>query len=192
MTDTATAIKAFAAAQAAMGKAVRANVNPAFKSKYADLSTVQDACFPALHANGFAIMQPNGHDEIGEYVETIFLHESGERFVNRVYLKVGKPDMQGYGSAITYARRYGLMGLAGIAPEDDDGNGASRTPVIVDNRLLSADQFTELRNLMERSGSDEGRFLAFFKLEALEEMPVAKFDAAKAMLVKKIGSSVDA
>lgn len=189
---SAAAVVAFAKAQSEMGKAIKATKNDHFKSKYADLSAVQEACFPALHANGFAVMQPNGVDEHGEYVETIFLHESGERFANKIYLKVGKPDMQGYGSAITYARRYGLMGLAGIAPEDDDGNAAAKSPQIIDNRLISADQFTTLRDLIEQSGSDEGRFLAFFKLEALEAMPVAKFDAAVAMLRKKIGERADA
>lgn len=189
---SATAIKAFAAAQSAMGKAIKATKNDHFKSKYADLSAVQEACFPALHANGFAIVQPNGVDEVGEYVETIFMHESGERFSNKIYLKVGKPDMQGYGSAITYARRYGLMGLAGIAPEDDDGNAAARSPVVADRRLLSADQFRELRDLLDQSASDEARFLAFFKLEALEEMPVEKFAAATAMLRKKLTEKVDA
>lgn len=188
---SAAAITAFVKAQAEMGKALKTSANPAFKSKYADLSSVQDACFPALHANGFAVVQPNGVDEHGEYVETIFMHESGERFSNRIYLKVGKPDMQGYGSAITYARRYGLMGLAGIAPEDDDGNAASKSPVI-DNRHLSADQYRELRGLLEQSGSDEARFLSFFKIEALEAMPVAKFDAARSMLMKKLSEKVDA
>ena len=122
------AIKAFVKAQKEMGKALKQSNNPAFRAKYADLGNVQDACFPALHANGFAVVQPNGVDESGEYVETVFWHETGERFSTRVYLRIGKNDMQGYGSAMTYARRYGLMNLAGIAPEDDDGNEAAKNP----------------------------------------------------------------
>lgn len=121
-------IKAFIAAQAEMGKALKDTENPHFRSKYADLTSVQSACFPALNKHGFAVMQPNGTDEHGEFVETVFLHETGERFSTRIYLRIGKGDMQGYGSAITYARRYGLMNLAGIAPEDDDGNAAAKNP----------------------------------------------------------------
>jgi hypothetical protein len=120
------AIKAFITAQAAMEPARKATNNPHFSRKYADLSTVQEAVFPALHANGFGVQYLSGFDERGEYVDTVFLHESGERFSTRVRLIVGRNDMQGYGSAKTYARRYGLMDLAGIAPEDDDGNAAAK------------------------------------------------------------------
>lgn len=117
---------ALASAQKAMGPALKGNVNPAFKSKYADLSSVMDACLPALNGEGIAVIQPTFDDESGRYVKTIFLHgESGETLECRVPLIVNKNDMQGYGSAVTYARRYGLMCMAGIAPEDDDGNAAA-------------------------------------------------------------------
>jgi hypothetical protein len=121
------AIKALAKAQTEMGKALKNASNPHLKSKYADLGSVMDACFSALHANGFAVMQPCGRDEHGQYVETILAHESGETFGSRVHLVIGKADMQGVGSAITYARRYGLLGMAGLAPEDDDGE-AQKAP----------------------------------------------------------------
>lgn len=120
-------IHALIAAQAQMGKAIKASTNPAFKdSKYADLSSVMDACLPALNANGIAVYQPTIDDETGRYVETVLAHESGETLKCRVPLIVQKNDMQGYGSAVTYARRYGLMCMAGIAPEDDDGNAAAK------------------------------------------------------------------
>lgn len=120
---------ALAAAQAEMGKALKDSNNPHFKSKYADLASVMDACMPALTRHGIAVMQPAYDDETGRYVKTIFIHgESGESAECRVPLIVAKNDMQGYGSAATYARRYGLMGMAGIAPEDDDGNAAAKAP----------------------------------------------------------------
>ncbi len=119
---------ALAAAQAAMGPALKQAVNPAFKSKYADLASVMDACLPALTANGICVMQPTGEDEQGRFVKTILAHVSGETVECRVPLIVAKNDMQGYGSAVTYARRYGLMSMAGIAPEDDDGNAAAKAP----------------------------------------------------------------
>lgn len=116
---------ALAAAQQQMGKAFKSANNPHFRSKYADLASVMDACMSALNDNGIAVIQPLGETEFGRHVETVFLHGSGERLECKVPLIVQKEDMQGLGSAITYARRYGLMSLAGIAPEDDDGNAAT-------------------------------------------------------------------
>ncbi len=121
------AIKALVAAQKAMGAVIKNANNPHLKSKYADLGSVLDACQAAFHSHGFAILQPPGKDEHGQYVETVLAHESGERFASRVYLVIGKNDMQGVGSAITYARRYGLLSMAGLAPEDDDGE-ATKAP----------------------------------------------------------------
>lgn len=115
---------ALAAAQADMGPVLKENVNPAFKSRYADLSSVVAACLPALNAHGIAVFQPMREIEGKRYVVTILAHENGEVIENPVELIVGKNDMQGLGSAMTYARRYGLMAMAGVAPEDDDGNAA--------------------------------------------------------------------
>jgi len=125
---------ALAAAQAEMGPALKDSQNPAFKSKYADLASVMAACMPALSKHGIAVLQPAFDDDTGRYVKTILAHTTGETVECRVPLIVGKNDMQGYGSAVTYARRYGLMSMAGIAPEDDDGNAAAKSPPIVDER----------------------------------------------------------
>jgi len=125
MTEHKNIAAALAAAQRAMGKALKQSNNPHFRSKYADLGNVMDACLPALNDNGIAVFQPAGCDDRGEYISTVLIHESGERLECRVPLIVNKNDMQGYGSAVTYARRYGLMCMAGIAPEDDDGNAAA-------------------------------------------------------------------
>lgn len=154
---------ALAKAQAHMGKALKQANNPHFRSKYADLGSVMDACMPALNEQGIALIQPPGADEHGRYVETILLHgESGETLSCRVPLIVQKNDMQGYGSAVTYARRYGLMAMAGIAPEDDDGNAAAKAapkdepaqPPAVDETavqeaidyLSTAESLADLRN----------------------------------------------
>ena len=124
----AAAIKALCKAQAAMPPAIKDSTNPAFKSKYADLSSVQTACFPPFHSNGFAFMHRTARDESGLSLVTMLLHESGAIFECAVPLLVAKGDMQGMGSAITYARRYGIMCLSGVAPEDDDGNAAAKNP----------------------------------------------------------------
>lgn len=122
------AIKALCKAQAEMTGALKGETNPHFRQKYADLGAVQDACFPALHKHGFAIIHRTGQDDGGNYLETSLLHESGGEFACRVPLRVDKDNMQGVGSALTYARRYGLMCVAGVAPEDDDGNNAAASP----------------------------------------------------------------
>lgn len=126
---------ALAAAQMEMGKALKSADNPHFRSKYADLASVMDACLPALNKHGIAVIQPLVETELGRSVVTRFIHSGGEVLECPVPLIFGKQDMQGLGSAITYARRYGLMSLAGIAPEDDDGNAAAAS---VKGNLASA------------------------------------------------------
>lgn len=116
---------ALAAAQAEMSRAKKSVKNPHFKSKYADLDSVCDAAMGALNRHGIAVVQPLQKDGDDWCVVTRFVHgESGETIETPMPLLLAKRDMQGLGSAITYARRYGLMTLAMIAPEDDDGNAA--------------------------------------------------------------------
>lgn len=126
MTDHKNIYAALAAAQMQMGRAVKDSQNPAFRSKYADLASVMDACMAALNGNGIAVFQPTVDEDGHRYVKTILAHVSGETLECRVPLIVQKNDMQGFGSAVTYARRYGLMGMAGIAADDDDGNAAAK------------------------------------------------------------------
>lgn len=126
MTEHTSIYAALAKAQSEMGKALKSAANPHFKSRYADLAEVMDACLPALNSNGIAVFQPMRETDGARYVVTILAHASGETIECAVPLIVQKNDMQGLGSAITYARRYGLMSMAGIAPEDDDGNAAAQ------------------------------------------------------------------
>jgi hypothetical protein len=113
---------ALLAAQKKIGSAAKDAVNPFFKSKYADLGSVMEACKQALNENGISVLQPIGQNESGTTVETILLHESGE-FISDVMLisvkELNNPQAQG--SAITYARRYSLQSMMFIPAEDDDG-----------------------------------------------------------------------
>lgn len=107
--------------------AMKCATNPHFKSKYADLAACIEAVDDALLSNGIAVYQETSHDDSGVTVETVFLHESGETMrCGKLHVPAAKNDPQGYGSALTYARRYSLMAACGIAPEDDDGNAASQ------------------------------------------------------------------
>lgn len=117
---------ALAKAQLEMGKALKDATNPHFNRKYADLSSVVNACLAALNQNGICVFQPTVEEGGKQYVETVLGHVSGQTISCRVPLLLGKNDMQGYGSAVTYARRYGLMSMTGVAPQDDDdGNAAA-------------------------------------------------------------------
>jgi hypothetical protein len=120
-------------AQKAFGPALKSSSNPHFKSRYADLAACVEAVMDSLNDNGIALVQQTHECEAGVMVETVFVHESGEIFsAGKLHVPAVKHDAQGYGSALTYARRYSLMAACGIAPEDDDGNAASkRTPAPV-------------------------------------------------------------
>lgn len=112
-------------AQRSMGDAVKGSKNPFFKSSYADLNSIREAVMPALNANGITVMQPTVYEEGVAFVETLLLHESGEFIASVTPIVVAKQnDPQALGSAISYARRYGLQSLLSVGAVDDDGEGA--------------------------------------------------------------------
>lgn len=118
---------AFIKAKKAFAPALKDKTNPAFRSKYADLGACLEAVEDALLDNGIAVYQETFDDQTGVTVETVFLHESGETIRGgKLHVPAAKHDPQGYGSALTYCRRYSLMAACGIAPEDDDGNAATK------------------------------------------------------------------
>jgi hypothetical protein len=125
-------------AQKAFGPALKASINPAFQrngkgGRYADLAACIEAVIDALNNNGIALIQQNQPHPDGILVETVFIHESGETInCGQIFVPASKHDPQGYGSALTYGRRYSLMAACGIAPEDDDGNAASRKREVVE------------------------------------------------------------
>ena len=118
---------ALASAQAEMEAATKDSNNPFFKSKYADLNSVMGAVKPALARHGLAFIQICHDAENCAKVETVIVHKSGEQFMcGAVSVPVSKVDAQGYGSALTYARRYSLSSAFGVGAEDDDGNAAAK------------------------------------------------------------------
>ena len=119
--------KAFVKAKRQFRPALKEKANPAFKgSKYADLGSCIEAVDDAFLANGIVMYQEAFPDDHGVTVETVLLHESGESIRSgRLHVPASKQDPQGYGSALTYARRYSLMAACGRTPADDDGNAAS-------------------------------------------------------------------
>lgn len=121
---------ALAKAQGKIENAKKGNLNPHFKSRYADLAAVWDACREPMTSEGLSVIQlpceaPAGY--VG--LVTTILHSSGETLSEKFFMPLAKPnDPQAVGSALTYAKRYALLGAAGIAPEDDDGNAATARP----------------------------------------------------------------
>ena len=118
--------KAMAAAQAEMKPVYKDAKNDAFKgSRYATLAAVCEVVIPIMSKHGLAVLQAPGSANGEVTVETIIGHASGTMMRTSLALRPTKADPQGVGSAITYGRRYALLSLAGVAPEDDDGNAAS-------------------------------------------------------------------
>ena len=112
-------------AQQAMLPLIKDSANPFFKSKYADLQAVTEACYPALQANGICVMQSaESLGAAGINIKTRLLHQSGQFIETDCAIPPAGQDPQKYGSAVTYGRRYGLQAAVGLAAIDDDGEGA--------------------------------------------------------------------
>lgn len=199
---------AFVKAQKAFTGALRDSTNPHFKSKYADLASVLEAIKPGLEAHGLGFIQRPVERPDAAAVETVIIHESGETFSCGVMsVPVSKKDAQGYGSAMTYVRRYSMQAAFGIAPEDDDGNAATATaPIPVSQQVpgapapaaMTAEQaakvasgavvspanVTAIRQALMSADRDESSLIAFLKSAAksLDEItPEEAGRAAKAL-----------
>lgn len=117
---------AIALAQAEIEGAKLDADNPFFKTTYATLASVWSACKPALIKNGLSVLQFSEPSPDGTLaLVTMLLHKSGQFIAGTETMPLAKNDPQGYGSAITYARRYGLAAMVGVCPEDDDAEAAT-------------------------------------------------------------------
>jgi hypothetical protein len=148
--------KALAAAQGEIKNAHLNKVNPHFKSRYADLAAIRDAVIPALSKHGIAVMQTTQQDIFNENVPgfvvlTTLVHSSGQWIESEypIPLVVDKPQIMG--SAYTYARRYSLAAICGIAAEEDDdanaaqqSNGNGSRPVATYPKARSREPFARL------------------------------------------------
>ena len=179
---------AFVKAQRQFGPALKTSTNPHFRSKYADLSNCIEAVIDALNANGIGLMQRTYESKDGVMVETIFVHESGEVMeCGLLHVPAAKQDPQGYGSALTYARRYSLLAATGLAPEDDDGNSASRRTEIkstvdehkIADLLAAMDEVITLKELQE---TYKAAYKATNGEQAWQTKVIAKKDAKKSQL----------
>lgn len=170
-----TIIAAFIKAQQAFKPAVKDAVNPHFKSKYVTLQAAIDAVLPALHANGFALIQATLVQDGRTILRTHITHVNGESISSDYPVHPVKADPQGEGSALTYARRYALMALCGIAPEDDDGNAAvaAVTPTAGVWERLDPDE----QAWLEKVAADVAAHLATDAAAAADHLKAQQLDA---------------
>ncbi len=137
-------VKALVAAQAEFKPVNKNHENPFYKSHYADLGDIIEATSPALRKHGLAVVQLPGMNGTGmPNVTTMLTHTSGEWVAGELSLPAGKPDAQGYGSAFTYGRRYGLQAILGVAAEEDDDGNAASQPIKKSRQAASAASTTK-------------------------------------------------
>lgn len=183
---TATLVEALAAAQLEMK-------NPEFDStvkygntqfRFASLQAMLKSALPPLNKHGIALTQPSFQLDSGVWVIRTTLHKGDQTIFGDMPIIASDNKAQGFGSGVTYAKRYGLSALVGIAAdEDDDGGEAAKSPP--DIHLISEAQQQQLRDEIANTGSDHEKFLAFFQVNNVREMTQQQFEKAMQTLAKK-------
>lgn len=185
-----TLASAMAAAFGEIESATKAANNPHFKTKYADLGAVIEAIKPALIAHNLFFTQRPEPCEGGVCIETVIGHAAGEELsLGKLFVPANKNDAQGFGSALTYARRYALVTAFGVPVEDDDGNAAAKAsagrstpaPSVIDDG-----QWAMLVQLIEKAGVTSETVCTAHKVGSLKELPADKFDAT----VKRLNATI--
>lgn len=179
--------KALAAAQGAMKNAPLNAANKHFGNRYSDLAGVRDACVPVLAKHGIAVTQATVIDDSGFRLTTRLSHESGQWMEGSYPLTLAKP--QEMGSQITYARRYSLASMAGIAAdEDEDGQVATDAK----GAFIDHAQVKRLQALIVESGANLPGYLKAMGVGRLEEIPSPRFPDAVAKLESKLAKQKEA
>ncbi len=171
---------ALAKAQGAMGNAAMNRINPHFKSKYADMSSVLDAIRAPLSANGLSIVQPMQATERGLILRTVLMHSSGQYIASEYPLPAAQ-NQQAMGSALTYARRYSIAAMVcNSADEDDDGRIDAAA-----GSFISPEQVAGLASLADKVGADKEAFWAYLGVSSFAAIKDKDFQRAVDALKKK-------
>lgn len=183
---------ALAKAQGAMSNAAKNRVNPHFKSNYADLAAVLDAIREPLAANGLSFTQMMGFSDGNFILRTMLLHSSGQYIATEYPLpSSGRP--QEMGASQTYARRYSLAALVGVAQDDDDGNSAiEHKPSPPPSPRISENELKEIRLLIDETETDIAALCRHFKIKSLMEITPALSKTIKTALESKRKPQADA
>jgi hypothetical protein len=126
---------ALSKAQGELSPAIKDSKNPFFKSNYADLSSVWNACQEPLSKNGLAIIQTMDMKDGQSVLITTLAHSSGQWVRSCLPLLNEKANAQGLGASITYMRRYGLSAIIGITCDEDDDANAACLPRITSDQV---------------------------------------------------------
>ena len=181
--------KALVTAQAAMNHAAKDSKNPHFKSAYSSLVSVIDAVRPHLAGNGLAFVQKLHTANGGVAVETVLIHESGQELsCGTLFIPASKQDAQGFGSALSYAKRYSLQSALGIASADDDGEAAVKsTPKQVIPVLIDMDYAVDEMAAQTDLEALKACFAKWYKSAPDTQKEVLKvmYDGIKVQLVSK-------
>lgn len=179
-------ITALSKAQGEMKPAIKDSLNPHFKSRFADLASVWEACREPLSKYGLAVIQTMTHQENGSICLVTTLGHSSGQWIKSMYPMACKDinNPQAWGSSITYARRYTLSSIVGIAPDDDDdGNKASsvheKKAKDEKPKTIGKHQWTELNQLIDKCDSDYQKniwdYLSSQSITSFSEMPEPMF-----------------
>lgn len=190
---------ALSKAQGEIDDATKKGLNPAFRSKYADLAAVRGVIREPLAINDLSIVQFPRTVQGGVEVETMIVHKSGEFMSETLFMPVNKYDAHGIGSGITYARRYGLMSLLCLAADDDDGNAAvEKTPAKeaapVTKKLSKEELAAVAAAAMEAAKQGTPALTAWWKTATKDQRSVLDTDAIaelKAMAQAADGEKTD-
>lgn len=195
--DTAprdTLAAALAAAFGEIESATKSANNPHFKSKYADITAVIEAIKPALIKHGLFFTQRPQPSEGGVSVETVIGHANGEELsLGTLFVPANKQDAQGFGSALTYARRYALVTAFGVPVEDDDGNAAARSPQPAIGATEMPDaEWVKLVQLVEATNTDAGRMCKNYGVNNLRLLNQDQYGEAIGILEDRLAKMAKA
>jgi hypothetical protein len=175
-------------AQRQFSPALKTATNPHFRSKYVDLASCVESVIDALNDNGIFLFQTTSEHTDGIICETSFLHESGERLdCGKLFFPAPKHDPQGFMSCLTYIRRASLMAATSQAPEDDDGNAASK-PVkeVKANHNLMQDHLTTIQEC-KTVEELQTAFKDAYKTAGTDKEWLTAVTAAKDAMKRKLG-----
>ncbi len=195
---------ALSKAQSEIQGAKKDSANPFFKSKYADLSSVWDACRDPLTKNGLSIIQTTGDRDGSVYLFTTLAHSSGQWIRSELKVIVGKSDIQALGSSLTYCRRYSLAMIAGVCPEDDDGNAGAQqlktvqseqkvhAQTVNNEQKITPEQVSTIKEMLSKCHKDfVNNLLGSLRLgpiyaNSIEQIPVSQYDRIVAYVHPKM------
>lgn len=167
-----------------IGKVAKTANNPFFKTKYSDLNSVIEATDPAIEECGLIYIDTS---KDGVLKSSLIDVESGESIDTYTSLILSKNDMQQYGSALTYSRRYNRMTLLGLQAVDDDGSATTG------NVFAKPKQIKIINELMLATKTDTAKFLQYFHVASVKDLTEqAAIQAIKTLTLKKEKGVTDA